>query len=193
MKGVATIIRKTFFNDAAMKMPLSIITLCMLAAPVGAQKHMTGTDRPRHEIAVGTGYRSLTLVLAEGAFGESFDGLQASHSLPIPVSVHYFYNYNDNWFFGVTAHYEQVNKMEFFYGLMPQMKWNWFRQRYVHMYSRLAIGVLYDYRINTSDVLFPDFQLSPFGIEVGKRHWWGYVDLGAGTQDFVQIGLIYKF
>lgn len=121
------------------------------------------------------------------------NGLKARQPVTIPVSAHYFYRLNEKWAIGATAHYEQVAKMEFYFGLMPQAKWSWFNRKYVSLYSRVAAGLMYANMINADNRFWPDFQLSPFGIEAGWRHWKGFVDLGAGTQSFVQGGILFRF
>lgn len=149
----------------------------------------------RHEIAVGTGYKSLAPIVYSHYWGvwNWDEGLEARHSIPFPVSIHYFYRLNENWALGATTHYEQYGKREFFYGLMPQVKWSWLNRKYVSLYSRVAAGAMYAYYINDDNRFWPDFQLSPFGIEVGRRQWLGYVEAGAGTQDFVQGGVVFRF
>ena len=149
----------------------------------------------RHEIAVGTGYKSLAPIVYSHYWGvwNWDEGLEARHPIPFPVSIHYFYRLNKSWAIGATAHYEQYGKREFFYGLMPQVKWSWLSRKYVSLYSRVAAGVMYANYINDDNRFRPDYQLSPLGIEVGRRQWLGYVEAGAGTQDFVQGGVVFRF
>ena len=172
---------------------LSIILLSILAATVSAQEEVDDTFC-RHEVAIGTGGGSFApIFFSKAFFGATVEGLQARHSITIPVSVHYFYRLSEKWAVGATAHYEQVGKMDFYYGVMPHAKWTWLNRKHVCLYSRFGVGLMYVYKINEDNFFFPDFQLSPIGIEVGWKHLWAYADAGAGLQNFAQIGVKYRF
>lgn len=177
-----------------MRQILMSIAIFLLPLCVSAQEDVNDTFY-RHEIAIGTGGGSLAPIVSfsKVLFGATVDGLQARHPVTIPVSVHYFYRLSEKWAVGATAHYEQVDKMEFYYGVMPHAKWTWLNRKHVCLYSRFGVGLMYIYKINEDNYFFPDFQLSPIGIEVGWKHLWAYADAGAGLQNFVQIGVKYKF
>lgn len=176
-----------------MRKLLTFILLLSLTFNIKAQAD-TPVKLCRHEIALGTGYVSITTAAYSNYYARNaVDGLRARHPITIPVSAHYFYRLNEKWAIGATAHYEQVAKMEFYFGLMPQVKWSWFNRKYVSLYSRVAAGVMYANLINADNRYWPDFQLSPFGVEAGWQHWKGFIDLGAGTQNFIQGGIMYKF
>ena len=177
-----------------MKKFIIIIALMLSCADMVAQDENSGRFY-RHEIAVGTGYLSFATIAYSHYWGvwNWDEGLEASHPIPIPVSVHYFYHLNKNWALGATAHYEQYGRREFYFGFMPQAKWSWLHRKNVSLYSRVAAGAMYTYYINDDNRFVPDFQFSPFGIEVGRMHWRGFIDIGVGTQDFVQGGVIYRF
>ncbi len=175
-----------------MKRLLTIISSFILVLGVSAQER--SDDRLyRHEVAIGTGYTSFASIVYSHWWGTWGEGLEARHPFPAPVSVHYFYRLNGKWALGATAHYEQYGRREFYYGLMPQAKWSWLNREKVSLYSRVGVGLMYAYYINYDNRFVVDFQLSPVGIEVGKKHWRGYLEAGVGMQDFVQGGVLYRF
>lgn len=165
--------------------------LCLAVTPIDAQ---TVEPPTRHEIAIGTG-NSITPMLISSLLRSDCDcgDFHARRSLRIPLSVHYLYRTSEKWAFGGTFHYEPVERKEFYFSLMPQAKWRWFNRKYMSMYSRVAVGVMYRNALVNSDRFYPAFQLSPFGIDAGTEHLHAYADIGAGMQNIVQLGIKYEF
>lgn len=177
-----------------MRQILMSLAILLLPHSVSAQEEVNNDTFCRHEIAIGTGGGSLApMFFSIAFFGATVEGLEARHPITIPVSIHYFYRLSEKWAVGATAHYEQADKMDFFYGVMPHAKWTWLNRKHICLYSRFGVGLMYVYKINEDNFFFPDFQLSPIGIEVGWKHLWVYADAGAGLQDFAQIGFKYRF
>ena len=144
-----------------------------------------------HEIAVGTGNSIVVMTPRPDSFyGED---IHARHCLRIPLSIHYLYHTSEKWAVGGTFHYEPLERREFNFSLMPQAKWRWFNRKYVGMYSRVAVGLLYRNDLTQANRFLPGIQFSPFGVEAGLEHVRAYADIGVGTQNIVQLGLKYEF
>ena len=79
---------------------------------------------------------------------------------------------------------------------MIDAKVNWFRQDIFGMYSKFGLGVMC---INGNvmeepghNLWLPTAQLSLVGMELG-RQFCGFMELGAGMQGILQVGLKYHF
>ncbi|MCH5329618.1 MAG: hypothetical protein J1E04_01545 [Alistipes sp.] len=80
------------------------------------------------------------------------------------------------------------------YALMPVARFTWLNTRWVRLYSTLGIGVLFDTqrRDNGLSMASVSGQFVPAGIAVGKS-FFGFAELGIGTQGCLLLGLGYKF
>lgn len=153
-----------------------------------------------HEIAIGTGDISVWAIIFSNSMRTWGGDHVAKHPFPRPIAVHYAYCYNEKLGIGATVSYEHVDKKEFYYSLMPQVKWNWYNHKYFSLYSRVGLGVTYVYYMNrdmydadSQHRFFPAFHLSPIGIEAGWEHFRAFFDAGAGAQCFIQIGVKCRF
>jgi hypothetical protein len=79
---------------------------------------------------------------------------------------------------------------------MVDAKVNWFRQDIFGMYTKFGLGVMC---INSNvmeehdgNLWLPTAQLSLIGMELG-RQFCGFMELGAGMQGILQVGLKYHF
>lgn len=76
--------------------------------------------------------------------------------------------------------------------IVPQARFNWVRRDWVRMYSTVGLGVLAGITEGDFTVL-PAAQLTPVGIEVGRR-LFGFCEIGAGMLYFGgQAGIGFRF
>ena len=86
--------------------------------------------------------------------------------------------------------------------IMPEITVYWFKNNYVAMYSKGAIGVRFDIesrllytgtpkseKLPTENKAKLCFQVSPVSLEVGGRRWRGFFELGYGMQGIAQFGV----
>lgn len=85
--------------------------------------------------------------------------------------------------------------------LAPEVNIIYHAGRLVHIYATAGLGVSMAFEKLTSDLTgkeekrnttFTNFQISPFGIKVGKR-LSGYLEAGYGYKGVVNLGLAYGF
>lgn len=89
----------------------------------------------------------------------------------------------------------------YFFFLMPSVRFSWLNQKYVMLYSGVSLGVSGCYSTTyskfddkTSKNISINFagELTAVGVHVG-RYWYGFTELGFGTQGFFNIGFGYQF
>ena len=63
--------------------------------------------------------------------------------------------------------------------VVPQARFNWVRKELVKMYSSVGIGLMGGYDLEKEPGILPAFQISPVGIEIGRKVF-GFCELGLG-------------
>ena len=62
--------------------------------------------------------------------------------------------------------------------IMPSARFTWLNREWVRLYSGLGIGLLFAFDNAGGHAVAPVFNLNTIGVQVGKGHWCGAVDLG---------------
>ena len=70
--------------------------------------------------------------------------------------------------------------------LLPEARFNWLNRGVMRMYSALGVGLGMDIKRNerldyTDTGFFPVFQVTPFGISLGRKVYW-FAEVGIGLQ-----------
>lgn len=84
---------------------------------------------------------------------------------------------------------------------MPSIKMNWYFWRIINLYSKVAFGAQnqhcwynsYDRPTISERKWHPAYQLSPIGIEAGRKHFHWFGEFGYGTESIVSTGIIWRF
>lgn len=87
-----------------------------------------------------------------------------------------------------------------FYSILPQVKFEWYRNGMITLYSRLAAGVVIANIQDQSGTLVENaftaaaftFQVSPIGLEIG-RSVSGFAELGFGAAGVLTVGVRKNF
>lgn len=191
-----------------------LLSLCANFAT--AQEPIDATYRgpiPRHEVSVS--YGTLPITNFVGIFSNLFVGVFTGKLSNISsigaTSLNYLYRINKTIGVGATFSFSSLNAdvrntedviSQSYYSIMPQIKFNWLNRDLVTLYSRLNVGVTYlalrrtyeapGSESQTGCVWAPMFQLSPIGIEVGRRIA-GYAEAGWGATGLLIVGIRGKF
>lgn len=84
--------------------------------------------------------------------------------------------------------------------LMPMLKVNWLNTKYVDLYSKAGIGLMYlDNRIENyypnrfgiiseNKKFFVGYQVTIVGIEIGSNQYAGFLQYGLGCQGYLAAG-----
>ena len=89
----------------------------------------------------------------------------------------------------------------YFFFIMPSVRFSWLNKKYVMLYSGVSLGVSGCYSSTyskfseqTTNDLSLNFagEVTAIGVHVG-RYWYGFTELGFGTQGFFNIGFGYQF
>lgn len=62
--------------------------------------------------------------------------------------------------------------------IIPDVRFTYFRREWVRLYSGVGIGLLCAWDNAGGREAAPVFNLNPIGVQVGKGHWCGALDLG---------------
>ena len=77
--------------------------------------------------------------------------------------------------------------------VVPQARFNWVSRDLVKMYSSIGIGALIGYDLDKCFDILPTFQVTPIGIEVGRKVF-GFCEGGIGMMYFGgMVGVGYRF
>lgn len=137
------------------------------------------------------------------------------------VGLRYYYHMDEHWAVGLQlgrvgyyTHYaknsadgkeQDANLLLHSPYLMATTKYYWKPTGVVSLYSKGGIGVqcrhLYfrayknqaDNRFFDEKKWLPAFQFSPIAIEVGRRNFRFFTELGYGTEGFLSFGITYHF
>lgn len=63
--------------------------------------------------------------------------------------------------------------------LVPQARFNWVRRDLVKMYTSIGLGAMAGYDLSMEPGIIPVFELTPVGIEVGRKVF-GFCEFGIG-------------
>lgn len=192
-----------------MNMKKIILAIVMAAMTLGAQ-----AQGNRHEIAFTYGIASSSQVLdtytdlVSAPFSGSVS--QEKEWWFGPLSVEYFYRVSKSFSVGgifVYGHkgsdlYEDNTKRgnlsNNYFTLMPGVKYTWWGNDNLGLYSKAAIGATYRTEKN-DDIHYSEskvhlnFQVSAIGFEGGSPKVRGFAELGFGEQGIFFTGLRYKF
>lgn len=202
-----------------MKKCLVMVAAALMAVmSVNAQN---GYDDTKHEVAIGFGALSNsqwidvfeeigTMMVGVTYKDEEFSG---------PFSAEYFYHVK-NWLGvgGILAYGESKQDMylsknkigELSHGyltVMPAAKFDWLRKKNFGLYSKVAFGATMrsesidcenKENVNAKDndgdsEIHVNWQLSALGVEVGAPRLRGFLEIGAGEQGIVLLGVRAKF
>lgn len=197
---------------------LSLAAVILLAVPSVQAQETAGTFTPYQEIEIGAGLYSIPQVaLVMGAvFGTVLTGGLFSVdnlSMSSAISAEYYYNLKPHFAVGGAAVFDsmwgdQMNKdlstgeREYagkfsgqFISVMPAVKFAWFSEDHIKMYSKVAAGGMVS-NIPSDEgpdlQLSPAFQLSPICITAGGGHCWGKLEAGFGMMGLIQAGFVYR-
>lgn len=80
--------------------------------------------------------------------------------------------------------------------IMPAIRFSYFNREHVTLYSGFASGLKFGfskaYNERRSYVRLP-FQLTLFGVSAGSQSWFGFAEIGVGTEGFAKAGFGYRF
>lgn len=175
---------------------LTVLFFCASVFSASAQDY----EMPENEIMIGGGVPTATL-LAE-SLGDVLSGDTKTNGA---YSFTYLHNLNKRFSVGASAVFEDIycetktKKVHSDYlSIMPTARAYWFRGKTFGMYSRLAVGVSFDFykKGATDDDPGEDatavdyaFQASAVCLEVGSNKVSGFLELGYGYQGIFQVGV----
>ena len=90
-----------------------------------------------------------------------------------------------------------------FISVLPAVKFNWLRKKYLGMYSKVAAGVTFtskkeeytrsDTENSSENKVNFNWQVSAFGLEAGSPYIRAFIELGVGEQGVALTGIRFKF
>ncbi len=196
------------------KILLMVVAATMATMSVSAQN---GYDDTKHEVAVsiGAGANSQWIDVLEEMVGLMVGAKLDNEKFTGPISAEYFYHAK-NWLGvgGILVFGQSRQDIVFgkqsdgtgtntYYTVMPAVKFDWLRQKYFGMYSKLGVGATLRHESldyddpqksdHSESAMHVNWQVSLLGIEAGGPRLRGFAELGAGEQGIALIGLRCKF
>lgn len=192
-----------------------LVAAALLMAALGANAQ-NGYDS-KHEVALGYGVYSNTQMLdaftvyatteAGATFSnEKYSGMVVGEYLYrvnrwLGVGCDFVYGSSSMDFSTVAGVDKEGHTTSRYFTLMPAVKFDWLRTKFVGLYSKLALGATVcnwkneyvDGRDDATDNVFLfNFQASLLGVEAGGPHFRVFLEGGMGEQGVVTFGLRYK-
>lgn len=188
---------------------VQIITLtlaCLLLSATAARAQAPEGMQTRNLLRVGWGdsmFEQLVFYPAAGAYGHTYTGhifADYRRSLGKVVSIGAEVDFqNINW----TQEGRRSRNYELC--VLPTIRFTWLDREWVRLYSGLGAGMLAAWNNSDNGETLPVFDVNTIGIQIGKGHWCGSVDLGlmvalknvhhiymAGSR-LVSVGLNYRW
>ena len=189
------------------KIFVMVAAAMMAAVSVNAQ---SGYEDTKHEVGISYGAFSNTTWMSIGdAMGTilTFGAVKYDDGkFTGPIAVEYFYHLNPIIGIGAIGAYAKETKdilianekygeaKNSYVTVMPAAKFNWLRQKYFGMYSKVAVGLTFaslkeDYSKNgienrsESKVGF-NFQASALGIEAGSENIRAFAELVKSEESY---------
>lgn len=198
------------------KKSIIFAVLLLATATVNAQQF---DDAPANEISVSYGFAPITELASD--FGDLFSYIFSAGYYTTDnaksigaINIDYTHKLNRWLNVGVNANYSELKHDVFFnktltgcsdkkyYTVMPTAKFNWFRRKYVSMYSRVSLGVTVgditeeNESEHKSEHLTRTYfmaHVSPFGIEAGSNNIRAFYEVGLGQAGVAQLGVRARF
>jgi hypothetical protein len=89
----------------------------------------------------------------------------------------------------------QFKKRRQFLAFTPSVRFDWYRMKYVRVYSGVGLGVAY-YKKKDSfeekNSCYGSVDITYLGMSVGRK-WYGFGEMSIGTNGFFKIGVGYRF
>lgn len=190
-----------------------------LVAKKLSEKREAWMQRSPYELAVG--FDLLPITLLTDVFS-TFSGEQITRRMPM-MNVGFTYKHNKLLTFGVLTTYTKrkydyytepdFSNLEFDYSsfvrayshssayhlfsIAPRLRVDWFRRRFITLYSSLAVGVMAEVDHNKTtgkkitDV-YPYYELTYLGAKFGGRVY-AFVDISSSMVGFCRAGMGYNF
>jgi len=171
-----------------MKKILSVILMLGCVLMVSAEEKPAFTN----EIRVGIGDPIMPILWATSSTPTHKNKAYG----PGEIFVEYTYNISEHWAVACqlsmlplvfTDQYEELGitykdkYYDFHFSLVPKLRYTYWQNDLVGLYSSLGIGASYDYmewRPERHD-LGAVFDVTALGVSVGRNHWYGSFELGA--------------
>lgn len=131
------------------------------------------------------------------------------------IGLEYFYHVSPVIGVGALATYTKETKDMYvfdeksgeakntFISVLPAVKFNWLRKKYLGMYSKVAAGVTFtskkedytrgDTENRSENKVNFNWQVSAFGLEAGSPYIRAFIELGVGEQGVALTGIRFKF
>lgn len=202
---------------------LLLLLLCVALLTKAQEIYNPDTDFKRNEISVSAGIGTSVEFIDAYAdvFATLLVGNTTNNTYSGSYSIEYSHRINRLIGLGCIASYEHSSsdysniylqgnsdfmgsQKNDYYTLIPTIKFNWLRRKYLTLYSKGGIGITYRHskdipsssqsegKVEKDDDFFFNFQESPIGIELG-RTLCGFAEVGFGQQGCLIIGAKYKF
>jgi hypothetical protein len=188
---------------------VQIITLtlaCLLLSAAAARAQAPEGAQTRNLLRVGWGdsmFEQLVFYPAAGASGHTYTGhifADYRRSLGKVVSLGAELDFQSICW---TQEGRRLRNYEFC--VLPTVRFTWLDREWVRLYSGLGAGMLAAWNNSDDGETLPVFDVNTIGIQIGKGHWCGSVDLGlmvalknvhhiymAGSR-LVSVGLNYRW
>ena len=167
-----------------MRLKILAIGLALWALPCAA---FSGNSEPqKHQLRVGWG----DMLFETLAFHSSTMNLYPENTHDYKYSGHIFgeyrYNFNKVTSLGLLADFESIcwtvgpdtPSRNYNLTLLPNVRFTYLNKEWVKMYSGVGIGALAAFDNQRNIEAAPAFNLNALGVQVGKGHWSGAIELG---------------
>lgn len=174
-------------------------------------------DETRHELSISYGvvpnslWLDITSEVLSSMLGATYDHCDVAG----PIGLEYHYRTSPLIAVGAIAtiathtEEEKINSdvartsKNYYFTLMPSVKFNWLRRPNWGMYSKIAAGAslrhnaIQEKDLNakktTDNMVFFNFQVSAIGFEAGTENVRGFAELGIGEQGVGLAGVRFRF
>lgn len=189
----------------------ALTVACVNTTPSMAQNN-------RHEVRMGVGavwYPELGYVYYEDN-DPHYDETYLGDKIGTPaINLTYSYQSQEWLSFGAVLSYSGTYQKSYnlytddvdqnfnhhFIGLIPMVRFDWFRRANVKLYSSIGLGLgyyigrekpRYASQITRSKGFTPAIDFSPIGISVGQN-FFGFCEFGLSSTGLARIGVGYRF
>ena len=199
------------------KFTMMVVVALMATVGIYAQD---GYEDSKHEIGISYGALSNSTWQAIGeSMGTSIASVGSIRyddgDIIGAIGLEYFYHVSPVIGVGAVGTYTRETKNLYFgnnksgdakntfISVLPAVKFNWLRKKYLGMYSKVAAGVTFtskkeeytrsDTENRSENKVNFNWQASAFGLEAGSPYIRAFIELGVGEQGVALTGIRFKF
>ncbi len=191
---------------------LLVVLILAVSFNAPAQTKNTYKFKGTHELSLGLGMYPIDATDITYIMILPITGIYLSERTTSPtINLNYYYHTSNSISVGAEMTFGAIQEKfkaiysenysstsyDTYFNFTPSVRLKWFRRKNLWMYSSLGIGVKIAHSVlNNSEKTTDSYaalNCTIAGIQVGRKNWFGFAEIGTSSSGCIRIGAGYRF